>query len=206
MEKLTRAEKTRREILDRAWELIADKGADVSMADIARAAGVTRQSVYLHFKSRGGLLVALTRRADERERIIENFVDAMEKQPVNRRLEVCLGLWFDFVPKIHPVATDLIRLRSQDAEADHAWTDRMKDLHNLFRLLMQGLKEKKALSSDWSVDEAADYVWAAVSVQSWDLLVSDRGWSPARASDRITRTLCETLLAPTAARQLSLDF
>ena len=206
MEKLARAERTRREILDRAWELIAEKGTEVSMAEIARAAGVTRQSVYLHFKSRGGLLVALTRRADEREQIIENFVRAMEKEPVNRRLETCLGLWFDFVPKIHPVASDLIRLRSQDPEADHAWTDRMKDLHNLFRLLIQGLKEKRALNSNWSVDDAADYVWAAVSVQAWDLLVSDRGWDGDKAAERITRTLCETLLAPTASRQLSLDF
>ena len=36
------------------------------MAEIAKAAGVSRQAVYLHFGTRGGMLMALVKRADRR--------------------------------------------------------------------------------------------------------------------------------------------
>ena len=62
----TKSERSREEILDAAWDLIAVQGVAVSMAKIAAAVGMTRQSIYVHFGSRGGLLIALVRRADDR--------------------------------------------------------------------------------------------------------------------------------------------
>ena len=45
----SRGDATRDQILDGAWELIAEHGADVSMAQIAKHTGLSRQAVYLHF-------------------------------------------------------------------------------------------------------------------------------------------------------------
>ncbi|MEJ2612245.1 MAG: helix-turn-helix domain containing protein [Candidatus Thiodiazotropha sp.] len=53
-------------LLDAAWDLINIEGTDASLARIAKAAGITRQSVYDHFGSRGGMIVAMVRRVDER--------------------------------------------------------------------------------------------------------------------------------------------
>ena len=56
----------RARILDATLALITTRGgADVTMAEIARAAGVSRQAVYLHFADRATLMVALVRYVDD---------------------------------------------------------------------------------------------------------------------------------------------
>lgn len=55
-----RAEQRER-ILAAAWDLFADRGFDeVTMADLAAAAGVARATVFNHFESKQGLVEALT--------------------------------------------------------------------------------------------------------------------------------------------------
>ncbi len=190
-----RAARTRQEILDTAWTLIADRGAEVSIAEIAKNVGITRQSVYVHFGSRGGLLDALVRRADEREAIFERFEEALATEPPGDRLDACLRVWLAFVIKIQPVARDLIRLRSTDRDVAKAWEDRMKDALGLFRRLVRSLERDDALAPSWSVARAADFAWAACSVQAWELLVVDRGWSHPAASKAIRESLARALLA-----------
>ena len=52
-------------ILDAALALITRKGdANVTMAQIAKAARLSRQAVYLHFADRAALMVALARHLD----------------------------------------------------------------------------------------------------------------------------------------------
>ncbi|MBG6158926.1 MAG: TetR/AcrR family transcriptional regulator [Roseibium album] len=185
---------TRNEILDRAWDLISEKGADISMSQIAAESRVSRQSVYLHFKTRGGLLLALVQRADERFEVKEGFFSALEIEDPAQRLDECLKVWFEFAVKIHPVATDLIRLRKTDDDANTAWTDRMADLRTWERQLVQSLADDGALSNDWQVDDAADFLWASTSIQIWDILYNDRSWNAAKISGILRRSVAKTLL------------
>lgn len=185
---------TRNEILDRAWDLISEKGADISMSQIAAESRVSRQSVYLHFKTRGGLLLALVQRADERFEVKEGFFSALEIEGPAQRLDECLKVWFEFAVKIHPVATDLIRLRKTDDDANTAWTDRMADLRTWERQLVQSLADDGALSDDWQVDDAADFLWASTSIQIWDILYNDRSWNAAKISGILRRSVAKTLL------------
>ena len=189
-----RSERTRTELLDVAWERISAEGARVSMAEIATAAGVSRQSVYVHFGSRAGLLMALVHRADERFRIIEDFGAALAIGEPRARFAACLDVWLGFVPKIHPVARDLIRIRSEDDAADAAWSDRMRDLHRMMRELMRGIERDGELAPGFDAASAADYLWAGASVQTWDLLVSERGVGPRKASRLIRVGMTRTLL------------
>jgi len=108
--------------------VIAKRGTYVSMQEIAAAVGLTRQAVYVHFRSRGGLLVALVRRADDRADIHARFRHALQTEDPRRRLDAFLRVWFDFVPTIHPVASSLMRARADDPEAAAAWHDRMAAL------------------------------------------------------------------------------
>ena len=50
---------TRSRILQATWERIEKTGSTPRLSDIARAAGVSRQTLYLHFGDRSGLLAAL---------------------------------------------------------------------------------------------------------------------------------------------------
>ncbi len=185
---------TRNEILDRAWDLISEKGADISMSQIAAESRVSRQSVYLHFKTRGGLLLALVQRADERFEVKEGFFSALEIEDPAQRLDECLKVWFEFAVKIHPVATDLIRLRKTDDDANTAWTDRMADLRTWERQLVQSLADDGALSDDWQVDDAADFLWASTSIQIWNILYNDQSWNAAKISGILRRSVAKTLL------------
>ncbi|MDG1826246.1 MAG: TetR/AcrR family transcriptional regulator, partial [Henriciella sp.] len=65
--------------MDSAWDLVAKEGADVSLATIAKAAGISRQSIYDHFGSRGGMLIALVRRADDRLSIKDGLFNAFSE-------------------------------------------------------------------------------------------------------------------------------
>lgn len=195
MSKNKKSERTREEILDQAWDLIAIHGAEVSLAEIAESVGLTRQSIYVHFGSRGGLLMALVRRADERFGIWHSFGTAMQTKGAETRLEACLEAWFEFVGRIHPVARDLIRLRTTVEAADNAWEDRMQELREVLRHLVQGLKKEGALAKDWTVSKAANYLWVGMSVQSWSLLVDDLGLSEKQAATILKQAISRALLA-----------
>lgn len=185
---------TRNEILDVAWDLIAQRGAEISMKEIAAASGVSRQSVYLHFKTRGGLLMALVKRADDRFAIKENFFAAIALKPPAKRLDKCLCVWFDFVIKIQPVANHLIRLRKTDEDAAAAWSDRMNDLWLWERQLVKSLSSDGILASCWTIDDATDFLWSSSSVQAWELFTCDRNWTTRKCSKVLRQTIAGALL------------
>lgn len=197
MSKNKKSNRTKAEILDAAWDLMTHRGSSVSMAEIAQAAGVTRQLVHHYFGSRGALLTALVRRADDRFEIWEGFTAGMAEKDPQARLRACLDAWLAFVPKIHPVATDLIRMRASDPDATAAWMDRMSELLDFFETLTTSLKRDGALAECWTTRNAAEFLWASCSVQYWDLLVRECGWTQAAAERSIHQTIEQTLLDPT---------
>ena len=74
------AEQTRRALLDIALTLFSEKGiANVTLAQIASAVGVTRGAIYWHFKDKSQMLEAL---ADEVYGPLEQkFLQLFEKMP-----------------------------------------------------------------------------------------------------------------------------
>ncbi|MCB0952277.1 MAG: helix-turn-helix transcriptional regulator, partial [Microthrixaceae bacterium] len=66
---------TRNRILEAAWSLLAEHGAQIKLADVAARASVSRQALYLHFGDRAGLLVALVNHMDESLDLGESLVE-----------------------------------------------------------------------------------------------------------------------------------
>lgn len=164
------------------------------MKDIAAVAGLSRQAVYLHFRSRGGLLLGLVHRADERFGIKATFAAARNEVDPAARLDAVLVAWFDFVRRIQPVAHDLVRLRETDPDAAAAWEDRMAELRSGLRSVVRSLHVDGALAPEWSASVAGDVLWATTSVQAYGLLTRDLGWSHTKASKHLRLAAARALL------------
>lgn len=186
---------TQREILKAAWKLLEECGASgVRLEDVARRAGVSRQALYLNFGSRAGLLVALVEYIDETGRIREHALRWSAAPTARARLDAFLRWWCGYVPRIRGVASALLAERGHDEAAEAAWRNRMEALHGSARSLVDGLAKEGVLSPEWKPAEAADWLWALISVQVHEALC-ERGWSERRYADRLGRVVRSVLLA-----------
>ncbi|MEO1505580.1 MAG: helix-turn-helix domain-containing protein, partial [Pseudomonadota bacterium] len=75
---------TRTRILQAAWRLLEEGAAGVRMSDIAKAAGVSRQAVYLHFPTRAKLLIDTTRYVDEVKNIDDRLAASRAATGIDR--------------------------------------------------------------------------------------------------------------------------
>ena len=180
----------RAHILETAWRLVGERGVQaVTVADIAAASGVSRQLVYHHFESRAGLLVAMARHHDAASGFRTRLVATRELAPVDG-LETALRLWLGYVPEVLPVARALEAALIAGDEGGAAWRDRMDDIHEAFRLAVARIEEAERLAAGWTVDTAADWVYARSHVSTWQHLVADRGWP---AEDYVERTVASIM-------------
>lgn len=173
-------EQTRIAILDAAWELIAEKGQlDVGQAEIARKARVSRQTIYLAFGGRAGLLVAMLRNRDahaEQVARLKEIAGGSGSEPNDFMSFV--EAWLDYLPLIYPVGILLDAAALNDPEAAAAWNDRMKRslLYGMKRVLRR-VESGGWIAAGWTADTAAELAWSLVHPASWRLLVADSGWS-----------------------------
>jgi AcrR family transcriptional regulator len=172
---------TRQAILDGAWELMAEEGRlDVSQAEIAKRAGVTRQTIYLAFGSRAGLLLAMVRHRDRKtEHVarIREIATGTGDQP--KDLLDFLETWLDYLPIIYPVAIQLDSAKLTDRDAAAAWDSRMKaGLFEGLRMILSRIQAAGGLADGWTVEAAAAWSWTLVHPVQWRLLVIENSWSP----------------------------
>jgi AcrR family transcriptional regulator len=180
----------RAHILETAWRLVGERGVQaVTVADIAAASGVSRQLVYHHFESRAGLLVAMTRHHDAASGFRKRLVATRDLEPVEG-FEAGLRLWLGYVPEVLHVARALEAALIAGDEGGAAWRDRMDDIHEAFRLAVARLEEHGRLAPGWTVETAADWVYARSHVSTWQHLVADRGWP---AGDYVARTVASIM-------------
>ena len=192
---------TRSRILDAAWALVRRHGASsATMAEIAGAAGVSRQLVYFHFENRAGLLLAMARHHDTRSGFVDRVV-ASRSLPAAEGLAELLATWLAYVPEILPVARALEAAAARgDEGGGAALRDRMQDLREAIRIAVERVEAAGRLAPGWSVASATDWVWARSHLSGWQHLVVERAWRPGDYTGRAIRSiLAEVVSTPTAA-------
>ncbi|HEY7339990.1 MAG TPA: TetR/AcrR family transcriptional regulator [Ktedonobacterales bacterium] len=176
---------TRERILRETWRLLEERrGQSVRLEDIAKAAGVSRQALYLHFGSRSELFIATARHVDDQLHLMERIQEACEAE-ANRGIEALITWWANYVPDIYGLARALLTLRETDEAAAAAWADRMQAMYSGFRTAMQSIADCGLLSADWDTEQAADFLWALLSIETWERLTIDRGWSKEQYIERM---------------------
>jgi AcrR family transcriptional regulator len=182
-------------ILDAAIELFVEQTAEITLEDVARRAGVSRQSVYLHFGSRTGLLIAMVQHMDAGQDLSGLLARVYEAPDAVSALSALVDVHAEYHPVAYPVARVLMIGRHQDAAMSAAWDDRMRARRALCRTVVEGLAREGALSADWRIEAAADILTAQTSWQLWEQLVVDLGWSKRRYRQTLLAVLRRTLLA-----------
>lgn len=181
-------------ILEATLALMTKRGGvDVTMAQIARAAQMSRQAVYLHFADRGELLVALVRYADQKRGLdaeVQHIHDAPTGVEAMRRM---VSLQARSNPIVWPVARLLAAARCSDPEAERSWQDRLR--HRLVgcRQIMRKVEKDGDLVSGISPDSAADLLWTLTSLRMWEDLVLQRKWPPKKYKEYVLKLLLRSL-------------
>ncbi len=192
---------TRIRILNAAWTLLeASHGSGVKMSDIARAAGISRQAVYLHFPNRAELLIAATRHIDEVKKVGARLAASREASTGIERLEAFIEAWGNYIPEVYGVVRALLAMRDSDAAARAALDDRMRGLREGFEAAVRALARDGVLSPALSVPEAVDILWSLLSVETWEKFTRDCGWPQARYVALMQELASKMLLAGPASQ------
>jgi AcrR family transcriptional regulator len=178
----TKREKTRESMLEAAWKRL-ERGDEAKLEDVGKDVGVSRQAVYLHFGSRGGMLLALVGYVDEKLGLMERLRIALATDSPVEQLESVLRMTADYEPEIHGVAMALSRLADADADVRAAFNDRMEHRRRGLVQIIKRLSGAGLLREEWSVGEMTDALFEASAPSSYQILVVEQGWKSQRFGD-----------------------
>ena len=186
---------TRTRILDAALELMRAGEGETSLGQIAKAAGVSRQAIYLHFNDRADLYLALVGYVDERRGIGEAVRRLMEAPSGEAALAEAVAMQARMNPDLYPIASAMDAVRRQDPAIEAAWRDRLDNRLRAARVVAERLKAEGALRPDLDPDTAADLAWTLLSLRMWEDLVILRGWDAERYEREVGAMVRRAILA-----------
>jgi len=194
---------TRLRILDAALRLVTRQGgADVTLGEVAREAGVSRQALYLHFADRAALFLAVVRHADDR-RGLPGMIRRIQEAPTGEAaLREMAATQARMNPGIWPLARALDSVRRQDDAAERSWQERLSHRLDGCRAIVAQLVREGSLRADLSRDVAADLLWTLSSLRTWEDLVLLRGWSAQQYEQRLGDLMLMVVTAKGASARI----
>jgi AcrR family transcriptional regulator len=189
---------TRTRILAATWKLMEQRrGQGIRMMDIAKAAGISRQAVYLHFGSRTELMIATTNYVDEVKGLNKRLKQFQTATTGVELLEACIDVWGNYIPEIYGLARALIGTRETDKATAAAWNGCMSGLREVCQEIIEALARDEILVPEWSRREAIEMFWTLISVHNWEQLTIECGWSNDQYIDWMKTLLKRTFVDET---------
>jgi AcrR family transcriptional regulator len=185
---------SRARVLDAALRLIRKRGdAAVTMAQIAKAARLSRQAVYLHFADRADLMVALAHHVNESLGLPAEIQRLMNSPTGIEMIEAFVSMQARGNPAVWAVARAIDAVRRTDAAAARAWQSRLESRLAGCRAIVSRLKAEGSLRPELDPSIAADLLWTMTSLRMWEDLVLEREWSPEQYQGYLTNVLIGAL-------------
>lgn len=191
----SRVNDTKIKIMKKTWSLMAKKqGRGVRLQDIAKAAGVSRQAIYMYFGSRAGLLVETARFVDESLGLSDRIVPILGAQTAEDMIDELVLFWANYIPDIYGMAKALMRSLGDDSDAAMAWNDRMSEFYLKCTFVTQKIVKEDKLAEGWTEKEVADFMWTILAVSNWEHLTTERGWTHDQYIERVQQIIKRTVL------------
>lgn len=193
------AEENRARIIAAARELLSQSGYHgASVDEIAEKAGVSRQTVYVQFGTKKGVLQALAEHV-ERESYGRDMVEGAHDSPTpgaTIRNGIADQLAF------FSANADLFRTfkaqAAHDADFRDVWENRRRERLGVLRMMLEQLQREGKLQPGWDVEEAADWLWSLTNFERYDEMVLERGWPVTRLVERLREAVDQVILADTS--------
>jgi AcrR family transcriptional regulator len=194
-----RSRRTRAAVLDATWKLLEEEGAaGVTMASVASRAGISRRAVYLHFASRGELLLALHEHVDDVLDLESSLRPLREAPDGVTLLKELAAHVARFHPKILRIDRALEGARHSDPDVAKLWEQGLRTWRAGCRRIVQRLADEKRLAKPFTVETAADLLLGLMRHDLLETLVVDRGWPPERYRDTLAEIMIRMLVRPPA--------
>src|SRR5215217_8443347 len=178
---------TRREILQAAQRLFEGQGyAATTMAAIAAEAGVALKTVYVAFETKSGVLRALWHlllRGDQEGVPVGErpwYREVVEEPDPERIVRLTAKSSRIVKERAGAVMTVIRSAAPADPDLAALWDRIQSDFYDNQRGIVSALSKRKALRRGLDVERASDILWTLNHPDLWQLLVAERGWSPAQ--------------------------
>jgi len=190
-----RSRATRAALLDAARQILEERGFEaLTMSAVATSAGVSRPAVYLHFTSRTDLVSGLFDHISAAEGLQESLQKVWTAPDALNALEQWAQHLARYHPRILAVDRAVDRLRRVDPNAAaHHKRVRTKQLESA-RRLAGWLQDEGHLAVPWTVVSARDMLFALISSDTIEALISDRRWTQRRLAEHLSVLLRRTFV------------
>lgn len=189
---------TRSRILDAAEHLLAQKGfAGMTVAEVAKRAGVSSQTVYAIFSSKAGIISAAI---EDRVLNDDHNVDTIKQLLTSDNAMVILRSMARLLCNVYqgnaPTFTAVYGARvvsPQLAELDNELGEiRLQKQEDAVAILM----DTGELLPHLDAEAVRDIVWTLTSRDIYRLLVVQRGWTPERYEEQLAAMLAAAIVRP----------
>lgn len=184
-----RADEVRRSLVDTAHTMLLSEGyPGTTIPKVARACGVSIDSVYKRFPGRAALVRAVVERALRGSGPVpaEARSDALAADDLSSLLSGWGRLSTEVSPQVAPVLLLVRAAAALDDEVAALAQQLDDDRRSRMRDNAQRLHDAGHLPGQVSVEEMADVLWTYSSPELYDLLVQRRGWEIARYGRFVT--------------------
>ena len=195
------ARATRAAMLAAASELfLARRFSGTTLQMVADTAGVSVQNVYKVFGNKTGLVKALfdTAIAGDDDPVAvkdRDSISAIRAEPVpQEKLRLYGRHMADVGPRIMPILLVVRDAAAGDQSAAELWATLQDERLTGMSRFADDLESGGHLADGITRHEARDVLWMFNSLEIWDLLVSQRGWTADRYGTWLGRQLTIALL------------
>jgi AcrR family transcriptional regulator len=197
------ARQNREQILQAARARFLEDGyVATTMAAIAADAGVSVETVYKAFANKPGLVkavfdVAIVGDDDPVPFQQREFVARTNAEPdPAEKLRGYGAHLVELAPRAFPIQLVVRAAAATDSGAAKVWQTLQTERLVGMTAFATHLHDGGHLRADVSIERARDVLWVHNSVELWDLLVNQRGWTDAEYGSWIGEQLIAALLDP----------